>query len=80
MKSLERSCSSKMQLTRAEAQRIVREIRRRGERTHNRKHRMNAYRCGFCGEWHVGHNSAAKWSRYKRVRRIELPEAQNDCV
>ena len=59
-----------MQLTRAEATRIVREIRRRGERTRNRKHRMNAYRCDFCGAWHVGHDSAAKRWDYRRVKRI----------
>lgn len=69
MKSELRSCQGKAQLTRDDAERICREIRCRGERARNRKHHnVKAYKCQWCGYWHVGHNGAPKHRNYKRAR------------
>lgn len=47
-----RSCDGKMQYkSEAKAWRAIKGVTRR----HGRDGKMNAYRCAFCGFWHIGH-------------------------
>ena len=75
MKSEERSCTHKIQYTRADAQNIVEQVRGQARRTRNDKHRaLHAYHCQWCDHWHVGHEAPTERSRYKRLTRHAILE------
>lgn len=48
LRSEDRQCRSKRQQTKREAKRAIRLMEQHAGR-------MVAYRCGWCGWWHVGH-------------------------
>jgi hypothetical protein len=56
------SCDGKDRLTQGRAVQVALEMRRRDRR------RMHAYRCSFCGEWHVGSSIRMDQAKPRNVK------------
>lgn len=77
MKSPERSCNHKAQLTKQEARDLAYTLKRESLRRGNKRNlTMNAYKCRYCGSWHVGHAGRGRTFRNKHRydRRIYFDE------
>ena len=65
MKSKADSCDGKQQLTRQLANQIL---------SREQRGRRSAYRCTFCGYWHLGSSIVPKIKRDDRAPRRSYPQ------